>query len=61
MNEKIRCEWCKRPLKPNFEECPYCGARICCDCWGPFGDMCITCWYLFAGEVGQVGEDEEDC
>ena len=50
---KIRCEWCGKLLKPNeVYGCPLCGSHICDQCWGPLGDICISCW--------ELGEEDED-
>ena len=54
MPNPIRCEWCNKLLsEDDAHGCSVCGAVVCDECWGPDGDVCITC--------AQIYEDEGDC
>ena len=57
MPKPIRCEWCNKLLsEDDAHGCSVCGAVVCDECWGPGGDVCITCAEL--DEDGDEGEED---
>lgn len=60
MSRTVPCKWCGRLLSAKRAyRCPVCGSYVCAGCWGPDGNICITC--LEQSEIMDEGEEEEEC